>query len=202
MNKDPNRILVAGSILTAFVASLCCVGPLIFAVGGLGVFGAATLFGELRFYFLIAAAVLLAAGFYFTYLPRKIVCEDGTCMTTKAGRTSKIFLWLTAGLVVLFALLPYFTAYLLTKAPESQILSTPDQEMSMQSITFRVEGMTCGGCVANVEAALKEVPGVTIATADLKTETAKVVFDPSKADRKRIADAVKKSGYAPVLRKK
>lgn len=199
MEKDKRNMLAIGGIASAFIASLCCVGPLVFAVAGMGVFGAATLFGELRPYFLTAASILLAAGFYFTYRPHKIVCEDGTCKTVTASRSSRAFLWITAALVLLFALSPYFTAYLLPKTPETTVSAKRRLEASMQSISFQVKGMTCGGCVANVESALKNVAGVKRAQVDLGTETAKVDFDPSKTDRATIAQAVKKSGYTPVL---
>ncbi len=199
MEKDKRTILAVGGIASAFIASLCCVGPLVFAVAGMGVFGAATLFGQLRPYFLTAAGILLAAGFYLSYRPRKVVCEDGTCKTVNAARSSKTLLWLTAALVVFFALSPYFTAYLLPKTPEANISAKQRLQVSLQSVSFQVKGMTCGGCAANVESAIKNVAGVKTAQVDLDTETAKVVFDPAKTNREVIAEAVKKSGYIPVL---
>ncbi len=199
MEKDKRTMLALGGIVSAFVASLCCVGPLVFAIAGMGVFGAATLFGELRPYFLTAAIIFLAGGFYFTYRPKKIVCEDGTCKTITSNRSSKILLWLTAALVVLFGISPYFTAYLLPKTPETNLSARQPLEPSLQSISFQVRGMTCGGCVANVESALKNVAGVKTAQVDLDTETAKVIFDPAQTNRNAIAEAVKASGYTPVL---
>src|SRR5262249_16901634 len=147
------------TIVTGFVASLCCIGPLLFAAAGLGVFGAATIFGSLRPYLLVVAGLLLGAGFYFTYRPRKVVCEDGTCKPTRADSKSKVFLRLTAGLVLIFALSPYSTSYLLPKISVSQS-HVAAQTGAVQTVSFRVEGMTCGGCAANVESALKNVTGV------------------------------------------
>ncbi|HCN88268.1 MAG TPA: hypothetical protein DIT28_03705, partial [Oxalobacteraceae bacterium] len=40
--------------------------------------------------------------------------------------------------------------------------------------TFNVSGMTCASCVARVEKALKNVPGVTQASVNLATEKAQV----------------------------
>src|SRR5437867_5957717 len=99
MDENQNKGLALATILTAFVGSLCCIGPLLFAAAGLGVFGAAPLFGSLRSYLLVAAGLLLAAGFFFTYRPRKVICEDGTCKTVTAGKKSKMLLWFTAALV-------------------------------------------------------------------------------------------------------
>jgi copper ion binding protein len=61
--------------------------------------------------------------------------------------------------------------------------------------TFKVTGMSCSGCAANVEKALKSVAGVTAAQVDLKAGKANVEFDPAKTDEKALANAVKKAGY-------
>ena len=38
--------------------------------------------------------------------------------------------------------------------------STLNEETTMETVTFKVQGMTCGGCVASVTRVLKAVPGV------------------------------------------
>ena len=55
-----------------------------------------------------------------------------------------------------------------------------------------VEGMTCASCVARVERALKAVPGVTGATVNLATESARVE---GVADIPALVAAVKAAGY-------
>ncbi len=63
---------------------------------------------------------------------------------------------------------------------------------------LRIGGMTCASCVAHVEKALRQVPGVREATVNLATEKASVVFDPSCATPDQLAIAVEKAGYAAV----
>ena len=60
------KSLAIGSTLAAFVASLCCLGPLLLGGIGLGAALVAT-FAPLRPYFLALSTVLLALGFYFVY---------------------------------------------------------------------------------------------------------------------------------------
>src|SRR5260370_11908472 len=64
------RLAVGGAIITAFVASLCCLGPLFFIALGLGAFGAAAAFETARPYLLGLALLLLALGFYRVYFRR------------------------------------------------------------------------------------------------------------------------------------
>ncbi|MBF0660649.1 MULTISPECIES: cation transporter [unclassified Rhodococcus (in: high G+C Gram-positive bacteria)] len=61
--------------------------------------------------------------------------------------------------------------------------------------TYRVEGMTCGHCVAAVEEEVGALDGVTAAKADL--ETGQLVVDSgSEPDRAAVAAAVDEAGYA------
>jgi copper ion binding protein len=66
--------------------------------------------------------------------------------------------------------------------------------MSKQA-TLKVTGMSCMGCAANVEKALKGVAGVSGAKIDLKAGKATVDYDPAKTSEKDLAQAVKKAGY-------
>ncbi|WP_423999172.1 CopZ family metallochaperone [Haloarcula salina] len=58
--------------------------------------------------------------------------------------------------------------------------------------TITVEGMTCGHCEQTVEEALRDVSGVTDATADRDAEQASVEGD---ADATALVQAVEDAGY-------
>ena len=62
----------------------------------------------------------------------------------------------------------------------------------MQTTTLSVEGMMCNHCKQRVEQALKAVPGVTDAVADVEKKTATVTGD---ADRAVLVAAVEQAGY-------
>lgn len=68
---------------------------------------------------------------------------------------------------------------------------------------FRVEGMTCGGCVLGTRMALARVAGVRTADAayDEKTKkgTAWAIYDPAQATPAQLMAAIKKLGYEPTL---
>ena len=63
---------------------------------------------------------------------------------------------------------------------------------SCMSTTITVEGMTCGHCEQTVEEALRDVSGVTDATADREAEQASVDGD---ADLTALVQAVEDAGY-------
>lgn len=109
----------AGSILSAFLASACCVGPLIFALLGLGGAGLLVKFEPYRPYFMAITFGLLGAGFYFTYRrPRGAQVTSGAdgaacdCPAPRTNRAGRIMLWVATALVVGFLVFPYLVPYL------------------------------------------------------------------------------------------
>ena len=61
---------------------------------------------------------------------------------------------------------------------------------------FGVEGMTCAGCVARVEGALRKVPGVDQARVNLAMARADVAFDPLPSGRGGIVPGLRGRIYA------
>lgn len=60
---------------------------------------------------------------------------------------------------------------------------------------FKVSGMTCAGCAANVEKALRSVAGVAEVSVNAATGKAICKFDPHQATVNALTAAVKKAGY-------
>ena len=66
----------------------------------------------------------------------------------------------------------------------------------MAEVTLNIQGMHCASCVAQIERALGDVPGVASAGANLATNQATVFFDETRADSETLIAAVRKSGYS------
>ena len=105
------KLLNVGAVASAIGASICCFGPLLLALSGLG--GGALLlrFAPYRPWFLAGTAVLLAASFYQTYRRTPTEnCETGAvCASPSTRRAQKIALWVVTFLVLLVAALPYYS---------------------------------------------------------------------------------------------
>jgi mercuric ion transport protein len=101
----------ASAVLGAFLASACCVGPLLLALFGLGGAGLFRSLAPYRPLFLLAALALLGLGFFRAYQPRASdVCG---CNSTPNNRSQKLLLLLAAVLVIGLLLFPYFESYLI-----------------------------------------------------------------------------------------
>ncbi|MBO8138080.1 MAG: heavy-metal-associated domain-containing protein [Desulfotomaculum sp.] len=60
---------------------------------------------------------------------------------------------------------------------------------------IKVNGMSCGHCTAAVEKALRALPGVEKAAANLEEKSVTVTYDPGKTSREGIIKAIEEEGY-------
>ncbi len=68
-------------------------------------------------------------------------------------------------------------------------------EIPVEKIILPIGGMTCASCVAHVEGALSDVPGVVDVNVNLATEKASVSFVPGVVSVQDFKQAVAKTGY-------
>jgi copper chaperone len=67
----------------------------------------------------------------------------------------------------------------------------------MQNQTLKVEGMSCGHCVASVQKALSQV-GVNKVNVNLEKKTVQVEYDDTSVSLKVIKEAIEEQGYDVV----
>jgi len=65
----------------------------------------------------------------------------------------------------------------------------------MESITLKVKGMTCGGCVASVQRVLHELDGVSRADVSLAQGEARIDYEPSRLQPSDLEAAIEDAGY-------
>ena len=116
-----------GAIGAAFLASLCCVGPLLFVTLGVGA-GLASTFEPLRPVFTMLTIVLLAVGFYVVYGKKPTAgnatagddcvdaarcAPDATCAVPRNGTRDKVLLWIAAVVALVFLTFPRWSVLLI-----------------------------------------------------------------------------------------
>lgn len=188
------RSLAIGSTLAAFLASLCCLGPLLLGGAGLGAALVAT-FAPLRPYFLAVSAILLAGGFYFVYRKPKATeaCAGETC-APKSGtrRMAKPLLWLATLAVAALAFFPSYGVKLVGKPAAA---ASPVSSATLQTAELKITGMDCPVCSGVIQRKLLETPGVVKAEVLYPAGSATVRFNPSQTDTGKLIAVVKETGY-------
>ncbi len=69
----------------------------------------------------------------------------------------------------------------------------------MDTVKFKVSGMTCGHCQMAVKKALESIEGVKSATVDLEKGMATVEADTSMVSTGQMIEAIDEAGYQAVL---
>lgn len=200
--KEASRNWFLGSaFFAAIISSLCCILPVLSVALGIGAFGFASVFETFRPYLLIVAFLAVGFAFYKTYFRRE-ACEEGeACATKPIGRINQLFLWVATIGIVVFALFPFYTGYLVSafgsNAPETSNQSSIASENEAQNKTaiIEVEGMTCEGCEPHINETLKKLKGVISAKASYKDKNVKVVYDPNQITLEKIKKAINEIGY-------
>lgn len=193
-NTTKMNLPIFGSLVSAIMASICCIGPIVLAVLGVGGAGLFSKFVNLRPYLIGITVVLLGLAFYLTYRKRKVKCEDGTCEIRRALKWNKIALRMATVLIVFFLAFPYLAGRLNTNSANNHM----NGEISEVIIT--VGGMICSGCEFNVENAIKKYNGILNAKADYKKGEAHVKFEKGKVSVNDMMKAINKAGYKAIER--
>lgn len=185
--KVNDKAVGLAALLSAGLASVCCIGPLAVAGLGLGGLGLAAGLSKYRPVFLIVTAAVLALGFYRAYRKRDAACSDGTCKVRSGAPAMRPLLWGVTALAAALATFPNWSARALSHGP------APAPE-GAQVLNFRIAGMDCAACAASIESAIAKVPGVRSARVDFDAGSARVFTAPG-VGTEAILNAVEVSGY-------
>ena len=107
--KDDDKTFLKVGVLAAFLASLCCIGPLILIALGVGTASSVLSIGYNKPYFLIGAFLFfVVAAVFYIRKKNKAVCDcgDGTQKLDKKKIAAQIIIALCA-MVVLYLLLTF-----------------------------------------------------------------------------------------------
>lgn len=106
------------AIGAAFLASLCCIGPILFVTLGVGA-GLASQFEPLRPVFVVLTIGLLAMGFYSVYGRRPAVGTAAargvvsSCAIPRSRTRDKVILWIAAAVVLIVLTFPQWSMLLI-----------------------------------------------------------------------------------------
>lgn len=182
---------LVGAIGAALAGSVCCLGPLVLV--SLGASGAwISTLGALESYrpaFLGVSLVLLGSAFYRVYRPAAAACEPAAaCSQPGTRRATKISLWIVTALVAGLFVSPYLVGRVAAGDARVQTVAT-------QTVSLRVEGMTCAACPATVRNSLTRLDGVADARVSFDPPVATVTYDPAKLSPEELVEATGAVGY-------
>lgn len=169
-------------ILGALAAMLCCIGPLIPILLGVG--GATALFGLDRYKPWFIGLGLLILAFASWYAVRN---QNHCCAVKSTARNVKtvatIFgIGIGAYLLLQFAIVPALSSVASSKVAAAHDSAHSGAQASGVEVKLHIDGTDCAACAIGIEAAFLQLPGVSSAKVDWRTGAATVRIDPEKTN--------------------
>jgi len=199
MKSDKHWWLAGAGLISASLASLCCLGPFI-AVGlGFGTFAAASWLSTWRPVFLAITFALLGAGWFFALRHRRVACAtaDGACaMRGNRGRASILPLALATLAAGAFTTYPFVAGLLVAAGAGAPSRGADGSTVAnLQTLSLGIPSMDCEACAVGIAAALRREPGIVVVDITYATKTAVVRFDPTATDQHKIIAAIDATGF-------
>ncbi len=190
--KTENKLVGVG-LLTALSASLCCITPVLALLAGTS--GLASTFSwlePLRPYFIGLTFLVLGFAWYQKLKPQKQI--DCNCETDPKPNfmQTKIFLGIVTVFAVVMFAFPAYSGIFFPKI-DKQIIAV--NKSNMETVAFKINGMTCTGCEHHVRIEINKLKGIVEATVSYEKGNVIVKFDNSKTTLDDIEKAINSTGY-------
>ena len=191
--KYSSKTWIAG-LLTATIASLCCITPVLALFSGAT--GIASTFSWMEPYrpYLIGLTIAVLAFAWYQKLKPKKAAIDCACEEDKPSFwQSKSFLGIVTVLAFLLMAFPSYSKIFFPKTPATQVIVM--DKSNIQKMKLNISGMDCQACSQTINLALSKVPGVLEYNTDYKQGSSTVMFDKTKTTKQAIVNAVNETGY-------
>lgn len=194
-----NNKLMGTSVLTAMVASICCITPVLAVLTGtMGLASTFSWIEPFRPYLIGFTVLVLAFAWYQKFKPKTKSEIDCECDDEKPKFiNSKIFLFLItlfAGAMLAF---PYYS-HIFYSNPDTSKNVVYVEQSNVKEIRVTIEGMTCEGCEAHIESEVNKLDGILKVKADYEAANTIVKYDETKVDLQKIETAILSTGYKIV----
>ncbi len=216
--KNSSRRSIAGAVIAAVAASLCCLGPLVLLALGVGGawMSSLTALEPYRPVFILITFSFLGYAFYRIYRKSGAEeCQPGSyCANPKSNRLNKIVLWIVTVFVLVLLAVPYAAPLLFSNqsgtessSPISGInnpilctdCASPVESGQVKTLVLKITGMTCASCQVTVRKSLARLEGVIQAEVNLKEKSALVQYDQAKITPGKLMKTTTDAGYPSQL---
>ncbi len=184
-----DKFLTTGSVITALLSSLCCVGPLVLVGFGIGSTAFFSEFNSLRPYLIGIAIIFIAPAFYLVYKKREVKCEDGSCKFQSASKWNKVAVWFAVFAVFFFISFPYFGF------DTSAAKNNNKQYENFTRVKLKINNMDCEACARGLETQLKNVDGVKEAKINFLEGNGTVEYDSLTVNKMNLIQLLEDEGF-------
>jgi len=194
MGENPNRPLLGAGALAAIASSLCCIVPVIAAVGSVSGLAASFSWLEPARPFLMGFTILVLGFAWYQHINSKRAGVECDCEEDKPSflQSTKFLGIITvfAGFMLAF---PYYAGVFFSETVNVGVEASRENIVEAR---LEIDGMTCDGCEHHVNQSLVEQEAVIEASSSYQEGIATVKFDKSRTSLKALSKVVEtETGY-------
>lgn len=193
-------------MLAAIVASLCCITPVFSLVAGIsGIAATFSWMEPIRPYLITLTIGVLAFAWYQKLKPRtaeEINCECDEDDKPSFWQTKSFLSMITIISIILLAFPSYSYMFYPDNSSSNASTMMLQDSTETKSVIFEVEGMTCTGCENHIIFEVEKLEGIKSVNASYESGTASVEFFIFKVKEDDIINAINKTGYKIIDKKK
>ncbi len=193
--QTPKNAAYTG-LFAAIAASSCCIPPVIALIAGVG--GSASVLSWMEPFrpYLIGFAVIAIGYAWYNYFKLKKT-DNCDCEIDKKPKwfQTKGFL---IGITLFAAISISFPYYAHTFYPDNKKEVVITNVSHIQNVNFKVEGMTCASCEANIKHTVNKLEGILTISVSYENGNAEIKVDTSKTSIDDIEKAVNSTGYKVI----
>lgn len=172
----------------AFLASLCCIGPIALLVLGSTSVGLFTVFEPFRPILAVLSLGVLVYAYFKLFRKERVACCKTEDSKKALRKQKRILMGITPFVFVLLAF-PYFAG--------GSHDGISNNHTGLKS-EWLVEGMTCGGCAAGMEGSLATADGMNYCEVDYENKNMLCFTDDSKLTIDMIPELVSSNGFKAI----
>jgi len=210
---------VKGGILSGVLASLCCVGPLVLVLFGLGSVSFALSLSQYRLYFLGIGFLFMIAVIVF-HLKKKNKTCDLNCFSVEGLKRDGRFIIsvvLSMGIsyiLALYVLVPTISPIIygnvvskttgtqsasLTKNAVNTNNDNTNTNSNLHKLVVKISGMTCAGCATGIQSILQSLDGISNARISYPEGIGEITYNPEVITKEEIINSDAFHDYPAVI---
>ena len=185
-------------LLSALIASSCCVLPLLLILAGFGSVGFAAKFAQYDWLFATIGVSLLSLSYWHYFRERK-ACATKACQM-QGKKLTQISLGFSTVIIAGVIGIMAFSHIGISSTDASVDATLPTQQNEgVERATLKIEGMTCISCAWGVEAKIKKMTGVVSVNVEFSKGLAEVQYLSKETTPEEFVKTVEEIGYRASL---
>lgn len=189
--------VIGAGVVSAIAASLCCITPILGLIAGTS--GMASTFSWIapaRPYLIGITAAVLIFAWYQKLKPVKVQTDDCGCEVKKTSfMQSKLFLGIVTGFSIIMLSFPAYAHIFYPKQKNQTIVA---DSKNIQTVEFKISGMTCASCEEHVKQAVNKLKGIVDTKVSYDDSNAIIQFDKTQSTIQQIEEAINSTGYKSI----